>query len=292
MKRILVTGAGSFIGSSVQRYLENWPEKYHIATVDMKSEKWKEFDFSAFDVVYHVAGLAHSDVGKASEEMKALYYAVNRDLAVRVAEKAKQEGVKQFIFMSSAIVYGDSAPIGQDKIIRRDTPCNPTNYYGDSKAQAEEGLLQLQGESFKVVILRCPMIYGKGSKGNFPTLEKIAMKVPLFPKVENRRSMLYVKNLAEFVRLMVENEEAGVFWPCNREWSNTSELVQMIASCHGRKVRLVLGFEWLLKLMSPLTGYVNKAFGNLSYEEHLGDYPQEYRLYSLPDSIKESEEDV
>lgn len=289
MKKILIAGADSFIGSSVQHYLENWPDKYYVATMDTKSEKWKDRDFSAFDVVYHVAGLAHSDVGKATEEIKALYYAVNRDLAVQVAEKAKREGVKQFVFMSSAIVYGDSAPIGQDKIIRRDTPRNPTNYYGDSKAQAEEGLLRLQSESFKVVILRCPMIYGKGSKGNFPTLEKIAMKLTLFPKVENRRSMLYIKNLAEFVRLVIENEESGIFWPCNREWSNTSELVRSIAQCHGRKVRLVPGFGWLLKLMSHVTGYVNKAFGNLLYEEHLGDYPQEYRLYSLADSIRETE---
>ena len=289
LKNILITGTGSFVGTTVQRHLETFPDKYKVTAVGTKNGEWKELDFSQFNVVYHVAGLAHSDVGKVSEETKKLYYAVNCDLAVDVAKKAKTEGVKQFIFMSSAIVYGDSAPIGEEKMIGRDTPYQPANFYGDSKVQAEKGLLPLQDEKFKVVILRCPMIYGKEGKGNFPILEKMAQKMTLFPKVDNKRSMLYVGNLAEFVRLMIENEESGVFWPCNREWSNTSELVRMIADAHGKRVRLIPGFGWVLKGLSHVTGYVNKAFGNLAYEEGLGDYKAEYRLYTLEASIKETE---
>ena len=242
MKRVLITGAGSFVGNSVQKHLEKWPDKYSVTAVGTKDGEWKDMVFSSFDTVYHVAGLAHSDVGNVSEETKKKYYAVNCDLAVDVAKKAKAEGVKQFIFMSSAIVYGDSAPIGKEKMIGRNTPYQPANFYGDSKVQAEKGLLPLSSDSFKVVILRCPMIYGKEGKGNFPILETLALKMPLFPKVENKRSMLYVGNLAEFVRLMIENDEEGIFWPCNREWSNTSELVKMIAACHGKKVTLVPGF--------------------------------------------------
>ena len=289
LKNILITGAGSFVGTTVQRHLETFPDKYKVTAVGTKNGEWKELDFSQFDVVYHVAGLAHSDVGKVTEEIKKLYYAVNGDLAIDVANKAKAEGVKQFIFMSSAIVYGDSAPIGKEKMIGRNTPYSPANFYGDSKVQAEKGLLPLGDRDFRVVILRCPMIYGKEGKGNFPILEKMAQKMPLFPKIENKRSMLYVGNLAEFVRLMIENEEDGVFWPCNREWSNTSDLVKMIAECHGKKVRLVPGFGWVLKGLSHITGYVNKAFGNLAYERGLGDYKTEYRLYSLAQSIKETE---
>lgn len=289
MKKILITGAGSFVGTSVQRYLEKWPEKYKVTAVGTKNGEWKEIDFSSFDTVYHVAGLAHSDVGNVSEETKKKYYAVNCNLAIDVAEKAKAERVEQFIFMSSAIVYGDSAPIGKEKMIGRDTPYSPANFYGDSKVQAEKRLLPLSDESFKVVILRCPMIYGKEGKGNFPILEKMAQKMPLFPRIENIRSMLYIGNLAEFVRLMIENEEEGIFWPCNQEWSNTSELVKMIAECHGKRVLLVPGFGWALKGLSHITGYVNKAFGNLAYEEHLGDYKSDYRLYSLAQSIKETE---
>ena len=164
--------------------------------------------------------------------------------------------------MSSAIVYGDSAPIGKEKIITKDTPVNPANCYGDSKVQAENGIRSLEDDKFKVVILRPPMIYGKGSKGNFPILEKFAAKAPVFPKVENKRSMLYIGNLVEFVRLMIENEESGIFWPQNAEYSNTSEIVKMIAEAKGKKIVLIPGLEWLLKLMSRFTGMVDKAFGN------------------------------
>jgi UDP-glucose 4-epimerase len=289
LKNILITGAGSFVGNAVQSHLGKWPEKYSITVVDTIDGEWKKMDFSSFDTIYHVAGLAHSDVGNVSEEIQKKYYAVNCDLAINVAKKAKDEGVKQFIFMSSAIVYGESAPIGREKIITQETSYNPANFYGDSKVQAEKGLLPLSENSFKIVILRCPMIYGRDGKGNFPVLEKMALKMPVFPKVENKRSMLYIGNLAEFVRLMVENEEQGIFWPCNREWSNTSELVQMIAACHGKRVRLIPGFEWALKGLSHFTGYVNKAFGNLAYEDGLGDYKDNYRLFSLAESIKETE---
>lgn len=288
MKKILITGAGSYVGGSVGKHLEQFPEKYSVATLDMIGDEWEKADFSGYDTVFHVAGLAHADVGKVSDQVKAKYYAVNTDLAVKTAKKAKAEGVRQFIFMSSAIVYGDSAPIGKEKIVDKNTPYQPSNFYGDSKVQAEKGLLPLQGDGFDVVILRCPMIYGKNSKGNFPELEKLALKTPIFPKVNNRRSMLYVGNLAEFVRLMIENGESGIFWPCNKEYSNTAELVQKIAACRGKKVRLVPGFGWALKGAAHITGYVNKAFGNLAYAEGLGDYKDEYRLFTLDESIKET----
>lgn len=289
MKRVLITGVSSFVGTSVRSYLEGFPDRYAVEAMSMKNGAWEKLDFSRFDVVYHVAGLAHSDVGKLSEAEKARYYEINTDLTVQLAKKAKDSGVGQFIFMSSAIVYGDSAPIGVKRTITAQTAASPANCYGDSKLQAERGLEALADDAFRVVILRCPMIYGKNGKGNFRLLEKLALKMPLFPKVDNARSMLYIKNLAVFVRLMIDNEEQGVFWPCNRELSNTSEMVRMIAACRGKKVLLVPGTAWMLKLLSHATGLVNKAFGNLAYEEHLGDYQEEYRLYSLEESIREIE---
>lgn len=287
MKKVLITGVSSYVGTNVRQHLEQYPDKYIVDSLSVRDDKWREKDLSTYDAIYHCAGMAHSDVGNVSDEVKAKYYAVNTDLTINIAKKAKAEGVKQFIFMSSAIVYGDSAPIGKEKIITRDTPRMPANFYGDSKVQAENGLMELADDSFKVVILRCPMIYGKGSKGNFPVLEKMALKLPVFPKVENHRSMLYIKNLAEFVRLVIENEESGVFWPCNREWSNTSDLVRMIAEAHGKKIVMIPGTSMALKAMARVTGYVNKAFGNLAYEEGLGDYKENYRLYSLEESIRE-----
>lgn len=290
MKKILITGANSYIGTSFENYIKtNCPDEYTVDTVDMIDGSWREKDFSGYDSVFHVAGIAHSDNGKISAEKEKLYYAVNTDLTVETAQKAKADGVRQFIFMSSAIVYGDSAPIGKTKRITKDTPVSPANCYGDSKVQAENGIRLLNDENFKVVVLRPPMIYGRGSKGNYPLLAKIALKTPIFPCVKNERSMLYIENLCEFVRLMIANEESGTFWPQNAEYSNTSELVRTIAEAHGKKMRLIKGFTWALKLMSHFTGLVNKAFGSLSYEMGMSIYPIEYRKKSLKDSIGETE---
>ncbi len=290
MKKILITGANSYIGTSFETYIkENYPNNYIVDTVDMIDGTWREKDFSEYDSVFHVAGIAHSDNGKISEEKAKLYYAVNTDLTVETAKKAKADGVKQFVFMSSAIVYGESAPIGKSKVITRETPPSPANCYGDSKVQAENGIKPLNDDKFKVVILRPPMIYGKGSKGNYPLLAKIALKTPIFPYVKNERSMLYIENLCEFVRLTVENQEQGIFWPQNAEYSNTSELVKMIAAAHGKKVYLVKGFGWALRIMSHVTGLVNKAFGSLSYEMCLSESFDHYRNCNLEESIKRTE---
>ena len=267
MKKILITGANSYIGMSFEKYMAQWPEKYQVDTVDMIDGTWRQKDFSEYDCVYHVVGIAHSDNGKISPEKAKLYYAVNTDLTVETAKKAKADGVKQFIFMSSAIVYGESAPIGKIKLITKDTPVAPANSYGDSKVQAELGILPLNDDSFKVVILRPPMIYGPGSKGNYPVLSNLAKNLPLFPKVNNQRSMLYIDNLMEFVRLMVENGEQGIFWPQNAEYSNTTELVKLIAKANGKAIVIIPGLTWALKLLSHVTGLVNKAFGSLSYEQ-------------------------
>lgn len=289
MKRILITGANSYIGTFFEQYMQQYREEYRVDTIDMIDGSWREKDFSAYDVVYHVAGIAHSDSGKISKEKEKLYYSINTDLAIEVGEKAKREGVKQLIFMSSAIVYGNSAPIGKKKMITINTPTSPANCYGDSKVQAEKGLLELSSELFKVVIIRAPMIYGKGSRGNYSSLSTFAKKLPIFPYVSNQRSMLYIGNLVEFVRLMIENEEAGIFFPQNAEYSNTSEIVKMIGAVHGKKVRLIKGFTWALKLLSLFTGVVNKAFGNLTYDKELSEYKKDYRKYSLIESIEKTE---
>lgn len=255
----------------------------------MIGDAWRSHDFSQYDTVYHVAGIAHSDNGKISDERAKLYYAVNTDLTIECAKKAKDAGVKQFIFMSSAIVYGDSAPIGKEKLITRDTPVNPANCYGDSKVQAENGIHPLDCDTFKVVILRPPMIFGKNSKGNYPQLSKLARKLPAFPKVENKRSMLYIGNLVEFVRLMIENGEQGTFWPQNPQYSNTSEVISLIAKAHNKHCVLIPGFGWALRLMSHATGLVNKAFGNLAYDQSMSEYKEPYQKYSLQESIEGTE---
>ena len=290
MKKVLITGANSYIGTSFEKYInENFGKDYQVDTIDMIDGSWREKSFAGYDVVYHVAGIAHSDYGKIPPEREKLYRSVNTDLTIETAKKAKAEGVRQFIFMSSAIVYGNSGKIGKKKVITKDTQPSPANCYSDSKLQAELGIQSLQDDKFRVCILRPPMIYGKGSKGNFLQLEKFAKKMKFFPYVKNERSMLYIGNLVEFVRLMIENNEQGVFWPQNAEYSNTSELVKMIGAAKGKKVHLVKGFGWLLKFLGLFTALVNKAFGNLSYDQGMSEYPVNYRKFSLQESIAETE---
>lgn len=289
MKRILITGINSYLGKSFKSYIEGFPG-YSTVSVSLRNGAWRDEEFSGIDTVYHVAGLAHSDNGHISAEKAQTYYKINTELTEELAKKAKREGVGQFIFMSSAIVYGDSAPVGEKRRIERGTMCSPANAYGDSKLQAELRLKKLESESFKVVILRPPMIYGPGCKGNYPVLSLFARHLHIFPRVDNERSMLFVGNLMAFVKLMIDNDERGTFFPQNGEYSNTSELVRMIAAAHGRKIRLIGGVTWALKLLGVFTSLVNKAFGSLSYDMAMSDYALgEYRLYSLEESIELTE---
>jgi len=284
MKKILITGKNSYIGTSLENWLMREPDKYKVDTVDMKDGSWKEKDFSQYDVVFHVAGIAHVS---SDPKMEDLYYKVNRDLTIETAEKAKAEGVKQFIFMSSIIVYGDSS--SSKRVIDRNTVPTPSNFYGNSKLQAEEGIKYLESDDFKIVVLRPPMIYGKGSKGNYPRLANMAKKIPVFPDINNERSMLHIDNLCEFIKVMIDHEETGLYFPQNKEYVKTSELVKTIAEVHGKKIWMISWMNWLIRLMFGI-GIVNKVFGNLVYEKSMSDYDKaKYRIRDFKESIELTE---
>ena len=293
MKKVLITGANSYIGTSFENWIQKNAPDISVDTMDMIGEAWKNADFSGYDAVFHVAGIAHADVGKVSDEQKALYYKVNADLTEECAKKAKAEGVKQFVFMSSIIVYGESAGIGKERVITKDTPLTPANFYGDSKVKAEEAISPLSDKTFKVVILRPPMIYGKGSKGNYPLLAKMARKLPFFPNVQNERSMLYIGNLCKLIACVIERDEEGIFYPQNKDYVNTGDMVKHIAKVKGKNIRLTGLFNPMLKLMGrmggKLGGLVNKAFGNMVYEKAMSQYDFEYQIYDLKESVKLTE---
>lgn len=288
MKRILITGENSFIGTSVEKWLEQWSEKYHVDTISVKEDSWIKEDFFQYDVVFHVAGIAHVSANPKFEES---YNKVNRDLTIAVAKKAKKDGARQFIFMSSIIVYGDQCEIVGNRVINQHTIPKPSNYYGKSKLMAEEGILPLNDDRFKVVVLRPPMIYGKGSKGNYPKLVKIARKLPVFPDINNKRSMIHVDNLSEFIRLVIDYEENGLFFPQNKEYVNTAEMVRLIAKEEGRSVKLVKMFNPLLKLFGNQVGFLNKAFGNLVYDKSISEYKVNYRVRNFQESIEYTQKD-
>ena len=241
MKKVLITGANSFVGTSIEKWLMKTPEEFQVDTVDTMNGVWKTTDFTKYDAVFHVAGIAHVD---PKPEMKSLYYRVNTDLTVEIATWAKEHGVKQFIFMSSGIVYKASKSLKGDIKTMDTKPC-PNDFYGDSKLQAEIGLNKLDCSTFKVCILRPPMIYGVGNKGNLPRLGWLATKTPIFPAWHNKRSMLYVDNLAEFVKQCVLREMVGTFFPQNAEYSDTVEIVRQFAKEHGHKI-------WISRIFNPL----------------------------------------
>ena len=277
MKKILITGANSYIGTSFKKWMTPFQDEYQIDTLSVRGDAWREHDFSGYYTVLHVAGIAHADVSKVSEETKQLYYAVNRDLAIETAKKYKQDlsGKKgQFIYMSSIIIYGEETNINKKRIITLDTKPNPSNFYGDSKLQAEIGLQPLDDDTFHIAILRPPMIYGPGSKGNYQQLVKLANKLPIFPDVKNERSMLHIDKLSEFVKERIDAQDSGVFFPQNDQYVRTSHMVRDIAQENGKKIYLFSYMNWAIRLLGYVPGKIgrltNKAFGSLVYEKKIG----------------------
>nr|WP_144927995.1 NAD-dependent epimerase/dehydratase family protein [Paenibacillus bovis] len=260
MKKILITGKNSYVGRSLEKWLGNYPDGYSIDSISLRNDTWKEKDFSKYDVVFHVAGIAHI---KETKENAHLYYKVNRDLAIEVAQKAKNESVEQFIFLSSMSVYGI-----ETGVIDKDSPLKPKSNYGKSKLEAEELITNLENSVFKVAILRAPMIYGKGCKGNYTRLAKLALKTPIFPDLDNKRSMIYIDNLSEFIKWVIDNCSSGLFFPQNNEYVNTSKMVEIIAKVNGKRILLTRLFNPLLFLIKR-NETVSKVFGNLTYEETL-----------------------
>jgi len=289
MKKILITGAGSYIGTSFERYLAQWPDRYQVETVDMIGDGWRETSFRGYDAVFHVAAIVHSEARKNDPAQQELYDRVNTRLAVETAQKAKAEGVKQFVFMSSASVYGLTASMGEVVMIDAETPMNPSDNYGISKANAEKQLLHLADCDFRLAVLRPPMVYGRGCRGNYTALSKLAQILPVFPRVDNQRSMLHIDNLTEFVRLVIDDEAQGVFCPQNAEYVNTCEMVKLIAQARGKNILIVRGFGWALKLLRPFTPMVDKAFGSLCYDRSVSAYSKNYCIKDLRQSVLDSE---
>lgn len=278
MKRILITGKSSYLANQFRSFLSG-NENYQIDLISVR-EGWKDSDFSSYDVVVHMAGLAHSS---PKDDEKEKYYAINRDLAIEVARKAKQDGCAQFVFMSSVIVYGS-----HHTLITKDTPLCPDNFYGDSKKQAEEGILPLQNESFHVAVIRPPMIYGPGSKGNYRLLSRFSCVTPFFPNVYNERSMLYVDNFCACLKGMIDTGAGGIFLPQNKEIVSTVQLVKEIAKVHHHSLVVLKGLNPFISLLRKKSLF-NKVFGSLVIDPVLSKFDFEYQIVPFELSIENTE---
>lgn len=258
MKKILISGAGSYIGISLERFLAQWPEQYQVDTLDVIGDAWKSADITGYDAVFHVAGIAHQ---KETAENSHLYFEVNRDLAVAMAKKAKDAGIGLFIFMSTMSVYGM-----ESGVITPDTQPSPQNSYGQSKLEAENAMRGMEDETFRVAVLRPPMVYGKNCRGNFQTMKKLVEKSPVFPAVKNQRSMISIDNLCSFVRMAVDEGLSGTFFPQNREPVSTTAMARIMADVLGRNVWFSRLAGIAVQVLASFYPTARKAFSSLTYE--------------------------
>lgn len=286
MKKVMLVGIGGYIGGKFTEYIQkNYPD-WQIDAVDSMNRKWADANFHGYDAVYNVSGLAHANARQGSEE---LYYQVNGQLPIDVAAKSKKEGVPLFVQMSSQIVYGDMSGLGKEKIITKDTVPEEPTVYGKSKMMAERGLQKLVDDKFQVAIMRPPLIYSEYARDNFPRLVNFAKKMPIFPKLENKQSMVYVDNLCELVRLVIENNKGGIYYPQQECYIETSKIVKDIANAVGNKMWQTRIFNPVLRLLSkvPQLGFIHKAFGSIAYDMNISNhFDGRYRVVSYEESIK------
>ena len=254
MKTVMITGADGYIGTALTSWLQK--KEYCVIGVDTRQVKPEDIDMSGCDAVVHVAGIAHQ---KETKENAHLYYEINRDYAVKTALNARRSGIGQFIVLSSMSVYGKST----GRITKKSIPA-PNSHYGRSKYQADLKFEKMQSERFKVCILRPPMVYGKGCKGNYQALRKLALLTPVFPAWKNKRSMIYIDNLCDFIEKLICEEKSGLFLPQNKEYVCTADMVRCIAHEHGKKIKMLKNLNPFVRI--SVLPYRDKVFGSLIYD--------------------------
>lgn len=282
VNKILVTGDDGYIANKFNEYVKK-NEKFEVTLISVKDDDWKKMDFSKYKAIIHLAGIVHRKDATREE-----YESVNYKLSIELAEKAKKQNIEQFIFFSTASVYGNVRGM-----ITSETRTNPDNFYGESKLRAEHELKKMESDKFKICIVRPPMIYGKGCKGNYCTLSKLARKIPIFPKVNNKRSMLYIENLCEFIKLLIINKESGLFFPQDKEFVNTSKMVGLIAKENNHKILISSILNPFVVLGKHIPGKIgnlfNKVFGDLYYDINLSNYKENYNIKTFEQSIHDTE---
>ena len=255
--KLLITGSTGFVGSY---FVSKYKDKYEIKTFSFLKDDINTLDCNEIDVVFHLSALVHQ-----MNEVDAIEYEkVNVRQTLDLAKKAKESGVKHFVFMSTVKVYGEET----SSVYTENTICNPEDEYGKSKLKAELELLKLENENFKISILRTPIIYGYGVKANIKNLVNLVNKVPVLPfgKIDNRRSMVYVGNICHLVDEIITQQKAGIFLASDDEPLSTSMLIKLIAKNLRKRVYLIKipFFESFLKILKP--SFHKRLYGSLEVD--------------------------
>ena len=285
MKKVLITGFGGYVATNLTNELES--KGYLVKIIDLLDKGWKTISFKGFNVVIHTSALVHENEKKHT---LSDYLSANSELTQEIAMKAKNEGVNYFIFMSSESVYSNKNRHPKYEI-NSQTPLIPKTKYGISKLDAEKKLLSLIDDSFKVLILRCPMIYGKGCKGNYNKLRNISLKYKIAPSFNNKKSLLFIGNLCSFIRHSIEIEQCGIRCPQDKNYHSTSGLMVLIGAINEVNVKKSLFVSLCLKLIMLFNNSAKKAFRSsfISYELSSLDDGFNYCIYDNNEAIKLTE---
>jgi UDP-glucose 4-epimerase len=266
MKKLLITGSNGFVGSY---FINKYTNKYEIKTFSFLKDDFENLDCSDVDVVFHLSALVHQMGGASAKE----YERVNVTQTLKLAKRAKESGMKHFVFMSTVKVYGEETT----SVYTENSECKAEDEYGKSKLKAEQELLGLSEEGlgdsdgFKVSIVRTPIVYGYGVKANIKSLVKLVSKMPILPfgNIQNKRSMVYIGNLCHLVDEVITQEKSGVFLVSDDEVISTSRLIELIAKNLDKKVYLVKipFFESLLKILKP--SFHKRLYGSLEVDNSI-----------------------
>ncbi|XOV91140.1 MAG: NAD-dependent epimerase/dehydratase family protein [Bacteroidota bacterium] len=280
-KSILLTGSSGFLGS---RLLQKSKHSRAIGTVSLQSTPISQINLSGTDTIIHCAGIAHRMSGHDEKE----YFKVNRDLTLLLAESAKANGVKHFIFLSTIKVFGldsSDAPIEGNLAPSSLFLAPHKDAYGRSKLAAELGLKELESKDFTVSIIRPPLIYGPGAKGNLLKLMQNIQKGGMLPLggIHNRRSMIFVDNLVALIDLIIEQKAAMTITPADQPAISTTKLVEELCKTINpdKKLISIPGFlRPLIRVLKP--AFYHRLFGSLEVAPHpdlekLG-YQQKYSV--------------
>ena len=281
-KRVLVTGKNGDLSKAISKWLTD--RGYMTENISLRGNEWKNNNFGQYDAVVHVAGIVPKE-GVTSED----FYRINAQLTKDFAEKAKKDGIRHFLYISSMAVYGKEQSIDPCRGgVVADTPCVPLSDYGKSKLQAEEYLQELENDAFIITRVRVPSIYGKGKTEYLEQYRHLNEKFKRIPVafIQNYKSAIYIDNLCELIYLLLRNKVCGAVCPDDGKYSAVDICQAVSPSCKKSKI---LGF--VFKTFLRKSDRIRDYYGAIYYDEALTNiFEGKYRVVALQEAVSRAYE--